>query len=85
MVAGAETLILTRAFFTPLVEGLNVTFTVQLAPAARPAPLIGQLTFVRANWVRFVPPRAIPVMMSGAVPVLVTVTVWGAVAPAAMG
>jgi hypothetical protein len=77
VVAGAATFTFRLAFFGLGVAavGLNVTLTVQLAPMARLAPQV----VVRANWLAFVPASAMPLMVIGAVPELVTVTTWGAV------
>jgi len=59
----------------PIEVGLNVMLIVQLAPAARLAPQV----VVRANSVGFVPPSAMPLIVSGAVPVLDRVTTLAAV------
>jgi len=58
----------------PIEVGLNVMLIVQLAPAARLAPQV----VVRANSVELVPPSAMTLIVSGAVPVLDNVTVLGA-------
>ena len=76
-VAGAATFTFTTALFGVgvAVVGLNVTLTVQLAPAARFAPQV----VVLANWPGFVPASAMLLMVIGAVPVLDTVNTWAAV------
>jgi hypothetical protein len=58
----------------PLAAGVNFTLIVQLAPVATEA---GQL-LVWAKSLEFVPKMLMPVTDSGAVPVLVRVTVWAA-------
>ena len=62
------------ALRAPFFVGLNVTLIVHLAPAARFAPQV----VVRAKSPAFVPPMAILLMVNGAVPVLDSVTVCGA-------
>jgi hypothetical protein len=52
--------------------GLNVTLIVQLKPAVRPVPPIGQL-LVCANCVEFVPVRLRLLITNAEVPLLVTV------------
>jgi hypothetical protein len=59
----------------PAAEGLKVTATVQLAPLARDEP---QVFAPILNTAAFVPPTAIEVMASAALPPLVSVKVWGA-------
>jgi hypothetical protein len=73
-VAGASAFIARDALLAPVAVGSNVTLTVQAAPAARPAPPIGQV-LVLANDPGSVPLIAMLVILSGAVPVLLTVTV----------
>ena len=72
-VAGAARLTATEALLVVGFGfvGVKVTFIVQVAPAAR---LVPQL-FVWANWLGFVPPRLILLIVSGAVPALLRVTV----------
>ncbi len=53
----------------PMAVGVNVTLMLQLAPAASVAGLIGQL-LVRAKS----PLGVMPIMLSGALPVLDNVT-----------
>ena len=72
--AGAETLTSRDALFTPADAGLKATEAVQVLPTARPAPLIGQVVVFR-NSAAFAPVAVILVMISGAVPVLLIVTV----------
>src|SRR5271157_505120 len=57
----------------PAALGVNVTVRVQLAPVAREASQVG----VRAKSPLLAPPRAMPLIVRAAVPVLVKVTVWG--------
>ena len=57
--------------------GVNVTLMVQLELAASVEGVIGQL-FVWPKSPGFVPPRAMLLMVSGAVPVFESVTVCGA-------
>jgi hypothetical protein len=71
----ASCAILTLALFVPVEVGVNVTLTVQVAPAASVAPQV----VVRANWLASVPVRVIalappPVKTRSAVPVLLMVT-----------
>jgi hypothetical protein len=61
----------------PATERENVTVIEQLAPEVRVLGLIGQLAD-SAKSAAFVPPTVILVIVSGAVPVLVSVTVWAA-------
>ena len=58
----------------PAAVGLNVTLTVQLLPAAR----LARQVWVWEKSPLFVPVTAMPLMVSVAVPVLVRVTVCGA-------
>src|SRR5579883_3268210 len=69
--------IVTVAERAPVRVGWNVTVIVQLDPAASPVPPIGQL-LVWVNRAGFAPPSAMPLMINGTVPVLVSVTVCGA-------
>ena len=62
------------ALFGPVVVGLNLTLTVQLAPAARPAPPIGQ-ALVLENCAGFNPVIPMLLMTTAVTPVLLTVTV----------
>src|SRR5205823_983335 len=57
--------------------GVNVTLMVQLELAASVEGVSGQL-FVWPKSPGFVPPRAMPLMVNGAVPVFESVTVCGA-------
>jgi len=57
--------------------GVNVTLIVQFAPAAIPAPPIGQ-ALLKPNRVGFAPPIVTLLMIKGTVLVLVTLTVCGA-------
>ena len=72
--AGAATATLTKADRLVLLLGVNVTEIVQLPPAAKPAPLIGQF-WVIPNRNGLAPASVIPVMRRTAPPVLVTVMV----------
>jgi len=66
------------AVAVPAADGLNVTDTVQVLPAA----ILAVHVFVWANDAALVPPRVTPDTVSDPVPVFVTVTVWAAlVAP----
>jgi hypothetical protein len=58
------------AALAPLLVGLNVTFTVQLAFPASEVPQL----WVKPNCPGFVPTRAIPVIGTAVLPVFVTVT-----------
>lgn len=70
-VPGAATLMFSVAFFGLVaLVGRKVTLTVQLLPAANVAPQV----LVWPNWPELVPPSVTLLMVSGAVPVLVTVT-----------
>ena len=60
-------------------EGLKVTEMVQLAPAATDAPQV----LVSGKFQALVPVTAMPVSSSGALPVLVRVTVWAALGDSA--
>ena len=74
-VAGALTFTFNEAVRVMAVPlGVNVTLTVQLAPAARPVPPMGQFTLVDANRNGAAPVRVMLVMMRGAPPTLDTVT-----------
>lgn len=77
--AGAATLTVSVWFLVVgVIEvGRNVTFTEHVAPTAIGVP-ITQL-FVCANCPRLVPPRLIPVIVSGAVPTLARVMTCAAV------
>ena len=75
LVAGAATTTLSVAFFVSglAAVGENLTVMVQV-------PFTGQVPMqvvVCVNWFGFCPVRVTLVMVNGAVPVLVTVTVWG--------
>jgi hypothetical protein len=74
-VAGAATATLKDAalFGGAALVGVNVTSIVQLAPIAKLAGSVPQL-LVWLNWPGLAPPSAILLMISGAVPVFVTVT-----------
>ena len=61
----------------PLAAGVNVTLMVQLELAASVEGVSGQL-FVWPKSPGFVPPRAMLLMVSGAVPVFESVTVCSA-------
>ena len=63
-----------EALRAPLAEGVKVTLIVQLAPAANVLAHV----WVWAKFVGFVPVNEYPVMVSEAVPVLVSVTVLAA-------
>lgn len=76
--AGRATATRTVAFLVVVLLGVNVTLTVQLPPIPRPAPLIGQL-WVRPKRCGFAPPRVMPVILKGALPVLETVIAWATV------
>ena len=65
------------ALRAPLAEGENVTLMAQEPLAANVLGLVGQV-FVWPKSAAFAPFTAIPVMVSGAAPVLVSVTVWEA-------
>ena len=66
------------AVAVPTADGLNVTDTVQVLPAA----ILAVHVLVWANDAALVPPRVAPDTVSDPVPVFVTVTVWAApVAP----
>jgi hypothetical protein len=71
--AGAETRTFSVAVRVALLVGVNTTLTVQLAPAASPAPRIGQL-LVWPKRAGLAPPRTMPVMISAPAPVFVTTT-----------
>lgn len=73
----ALSVILTVALREPATEGENVTLIVQLAPDASVAGLSGQLAD-SAKSAAFVPPTAILLIVSGAVPLLVRVIVCAA-------
>ena len=75
--AGAATFTFKFAALVALLLGVNVTFTVQLPPAGRPGNPNGQL-LVCPNRPGFAPPRVMLLILSGAVPVLETVTVCAA-------
>src|SRR5512132_4471659 len=68
---------LTLAVRLPLAVGAKVTEIVQLAPTARVLGLIGQV-FVCPKSAAFVPAMPIELIVSAAVPVFVSVTLWGA-------
>ncbi len=70
----ALSLMLSVAVRSPTAPGLKVTVIVQLAPASRVA---GQL-FVWVKSPAFVPAMLMPLIVSAALPVLVSVTVWAA-------
>jgi hypothetical protein len=72
-VAGAATLTFTSAERFVLLLGLKVTLTVQLPPAARPVPPIGQLC-VSPNRPGLAPPRPMLLILSAAPPIFRTVT-----------
>src|ERR1700757_1140912 len=57
--------------------GEKVTLIVQLAPACRPAPPIGQVLLCPKR-VGFAPPIVMLLMINGTVPVFCTVTLCGA-------
>jgi len=61
----------------PTKVGVNITLIVQLPPAARPAPPIGQVLDL-ANTPGFAPPNERLLITSGANPVLDNVTVLAA-------
>ena len=71
--SGSLVLITMLAARAPITVGVNVTLTAQFAPAAMPAPPIGQV-LVWAKSSVFVPAVAILLMRSAAVPELYTVT-----------
>jgi len=60
--------------------GVKVTLTLQLPPTATPVPPIGQVLLVIANRAGLVPPRKTREITTGALPVLLKVTVWAALA-----
>lgn len=68
---------LTLALRVPVALGLKVTLMVQVAPAASGPEPTGQV-LVWAKSVALVPVRLIPLMASGAVPLLVSVMDWAA-------
>ena len=59
----------------PAAEGVNVTLIVQLDPAARPKPPIGQSTFVWVKSPAFVPVTPMLFMINASVPVFDNVAV----------
>jgi hypothetical protein len=65
------------ALRAPVAEGENVTLITQEALAANVFGLAGQV-FDWAKSAAFAPFTARPVIVNGAVPVLVSVTVWAA-------
>lgn len=65
--------IVTLALRLPVAEGVKVTPIAQLLPAASVLGLIGHV-FVWAKSPAFVPPTPMLVMVSGAAPLLVSVT-----------
>jgi hypothetical protein len=67
----------TLAVRVPIAVGLNVTLIVQLAPAARVLGLMGQVVLC-AKSPALVPVIPILLMVSAAVPLFVSVTVFGA-------
>jgi hypothetical protein len=76
-VAGAATFTFKVAVLVPVLVGVNVTLTVQFAPAARVAGAIGHAVApveLAANWSGFKPVRVMLLIVSGALPMLVTVT-----------
>jgi len=54
--------------------GVNTTLIVQDAPTARDVPQV----LVCENWLGLLPESVMPVMVTAAVPLFVTVTDWGA-------
>jgi hypothetical protein len=60
----------------PVPLGLKVTLIVQLAPAATLAP--AQVLTVSGKSLALFPPSGVPEIVSVAVPLLVTITVCGA-------
>ena len=69
----ASSLMLTLALRPPFAEGVNVTLSVQFAPAASVFGLSGQV-FVCAKSAAFVPLTEMLVMVSAAEPLFVSVT-----------
>src|SRR6185436_9562129 len=69
------TVTLTAPALAPVVVGVKVTPTAQLAPAASEA---GQALLAIANWLALAPLRATDEIASAALPVLLTVIVWAA-------
>jgi hypothetical protein len=61
----------------PSAAGVKVTLILQLAPAATLEPQV----FVAVKSVAFVPVTAILLRVSGAVPVLLSVTLWVLLVP----
>ena len=76
--AGAATETFREADFVRVADevGLNTTATVHEAFGAS----VGVQVLVWVNWFASVPPIVIPLMVSAAVPVFDSVTVWAAVA-----
>jgi len=77
LVAGAATATVIVAERFALLFGVKVTLIVQLAPAARPVPPIGQFCVI-PNRPGLVPPRMMLLILSGAFPMFFTVTVCAA-------
>ena len=73
----ALSVMLTLALRAPDAAGVKVTLMAQFAPAASVLGLSGQAEVV-AKSAAFVPPDAMLVMVSGAVPLFVSVTVFAA-------
>jgi hypothetical protein len=73
----ALSLILTLALRAPAAEGVKSTRIVQLAPAASVLEASGHVV-VSAKSAAFVPVTLILLIVSAAVPELVSVTVWAA-------
>ena len=67
----------TEAVRNPRCVGVNVTLSVQLAPAAKVAAQV----LVSAKSPASVPVTAMLTMFTGCAPILVTVTVCGALVP----
>jgi hypothetical protein len=68
--AGSLLEIVSPAVLVPMAVGLKVTLIVQFEPAAR----LAMQVVVHAKSPGFVPPIVMPVIVSGAVPVLESVT-----------
>ena len=75
--SAASSAILTLALRAPFAEGVKVTLRMQFAPAASVFGLMGQV-FVWAKSPALVPLTETLVMVSAAVPLLVSVTVCAA-------
>ncbi len=79
LAAATLVMMLTVAVRVPEADGVQVTRTVQLVPAAMPAAAVEQLSDETLKSAAFVPVTLGAWTTSGPVPVFVTVTLWGAV------